>query len=63
MDWVRYLGTTYYRGNTINVQPELLDARQRTTLGKYFTRTQTEAVAMTSEPVEALAEGDDNADN
>jgi len=63
VDWVRYQGVTYNRGDTITVQPDVMDHKQRVTLGKYFTITKTESVAMTSGPVEILAEGTDHGSN
>lgn len=60
VDWVRYHGAAYERGNTILVMPGMTDA-EKSVLGKYFEPTKTGIMTGVSEPVELLDEGEDHA--
>lgn len=59
VDWVKYHGKKYEKGDILNVpRSTLADEAEMKVIRKYFTPTKTESVAMVSEPVEILKEGD-----
>ena len=59
VEWVRHHGKKYNKGDILNVFAAILaDEAEMKVIRKYFTPTKTESVAMVSEPVEILKEGD-----
>ncbi len=61
VDWVKFHGVAYERGETILVMPDRTTDAERSVLGKYFEPTKTGIMTGISEPVEPLDEGEDNA--
>ena len=60
-DWVQYRGKRYQRGDTIMIMPSQMSDRDMEILERYFEKTETESVKVTSEPIEPLEEGADHA--
>lgn len=55
VDWVKFHGKIYYKGDTLNVFPATLeDESEMRVIKRYFVPTKTESIEVISEPVEIL---------
>ena len=61
VDWVRFMGRKYFKGESLLVHPKQLTNGQLQLVSRYFEKIGTaETTTVISEPIQPLAEGDSN---